>query len=170
MVLKARRPQELPIFQLQHWDRIFRAGFERNTWVPCPKDTQSVKARGWGEPWNVAGSAPRSKPEGGGALGPTPHPLPAPPPWAGPCPWAHPHNGCPACSRPSRCPWRPACVYFTRGRALGRVDQEGAGKDGSAGRPPGPWLQTRGEHGARALPWLGQSPRSMSSKPCPPWS
>ena len=121
---------------------------------------------GAGGAWAGAGSAPRSRSEGEGALGPTPHPLPG----QGRVPGRIPPNGCPACSRPSRCPWSPACVYFTRGHALGQADQEGAGKDGSAGRPPGPWLQTQGEHGAQALPWPGQSPESMSSKPCPSWS
>ena len=46
-MLEARRPQELPAFQLQLWDRIFRAGLERNTQAPCPKVTQSSTAS-WG--------------------------------------------------------------------------------------------------------------------------
>lgn len=115
-----------------------------------PKSPRAVQqAGGWG--WGALGwrwLSPKVEARRRGCSGPHA----PPPPRAGPCPWAHPSNGCPACSRPSCCPWSPACVYFTRGHALGRVDQERAGKDGFAGRPPRPWLQTQGEHGAQALP------------------
>ena len=159
-VLEARRPQELPVFQLQHWDRIFRAGFERNTRAPCPKVTQSSTASwGGGGPWAGAGSAPRSRSEGGGALGPTPHPLPG----QGCVPGRIPPTGAPPAL--GQAAVLGAQPVFTSPEAMcwARLTRKGLGKMVLQGGLQGRGCRRRGNMGPRLFLGLARAPSL-----CPP--
>lgn len=163
---QARRPQELPSFNCSIGTESSGLGLRGIPGSLVPKTPRALKQGLGGALECVAGSTPgRSRRRG--CSGPHTPPPPCTPSWAGPCPGLIPTTGAPpALGQAAVLGAQP--VFLHPGHALGRVDQEGAGKMVLQGRPPGPWLNRGAQGPNNSLAW--PEPQSMSSKPCPPWS